>query len=177
MNEYSPRVSTTTRKPVSTTTVFTTMVSTTTNHRDSTTINKMPVSTKVFLTGKKNKNIQKAKKDIEIFNVFFSGNVDYWKKGDGRKTMLKALNSLRTEVDDFVLKNPSQPNETEGRALSNVITTQIIRDVIKKFVTNVNPAEFFKNGGDDKKLAILLVRECQENLKERKFILKAEFLT
>jgi len=98
---------------------------------------------------------------------FNQGNVDYWKKGDGRKVMLKALNSLRTEVDDFVLKNPSQPNNTEGRALSNVITTQIIREVIKKFVTNVNPREFFKNGGDDKKLAILLVRECQENLKEQ----------
>jgi len=55
----------------------------------------------------------------------------------------------------------------KGRALSNVITTQIIREVIKKFVTNVNPGEFFKNGGDDKKLAILLVRECQENLKEQ----------
>merc|ERR1711928_101723 len=53
---------------------------------------------------------------------FNQGNVDYWKKGDGRKVMLKALNSLRTEVDDFVLKNPSQPNNTEGRALSNVIT-------------------------------------------------------
>merc|ERR1712203_809175 len=96
---------------------------------------------------------------------FNQGNVDYWKKGDGRKVMLKALNSLRTEVDDFVLKNPSQPNNTEGRALSNVTTTQIIREVIKKFVTNVNPGEFFKNVGDDKKLAILLVRECQENLK------------
>merc|ERR1712228_1035005 len=68
-----------------------------------------------------------------------------------KKRMLAALNGIRTRVDDHILKNPSPPNDAQGRALSN-------------FVTTVNPNEFFKNGGDDKKLAILLVKEIQEHL-------------
>jgi len=94
---------------------------------------------------------------------FNQGNKDYWYKGEGRGRILEALNTLRTEVDNHVVKNPHEPNETQGRALSNVVTTEICREVIQKFVTNVAPGEFFKNGGDDKKLAILLAKECQEH--------------
>ena len=82
--------------------------------------------------------------------------------------MLKALDGIRTIVGDYVLKNPGEPNEQTGRAIANIITTQTAREVIRKFITNVNPAEFFKNGGDKKKLAILLVKECQEQLSARK---------
>jgi len=95
---------------------------------------------------------------------FNQGNKDYWYKGDGKKRMLAALNGIRTRVDDHILKNPSPPNDAQGRALSNIVTTDVCRNVIEKFVTNVNPNEFFKNGGDDKKLAILLVKEIQEHL-------------
>jgi len=59
----------------------------------------------------------------------------------------------------------------KGRALSNVVTTQVVTEVIKKFVTNVNPAEFFRNGGNAKKLGVLFVKECQELLGPRKIFL------
>merc|ERR1712141_582481 len=95
---------------------------------------------------------------------FNQDNKDYWYKGDGRKQMLGALNGLTTLVNEHVIKNPHDPNEVQGRALSNVVSTQIVTEVIKKFVANVNPDEFFKNGGDAKKLGILLVKECQELL-------------
>merc|ERR1712158_290262 len=69
---------------------------------------------------------------------FNQGNVDYWKKGDGRKVMLKALNSLRTEVDDLSLRthlsqitlkaapsptlSPHRSSERSSRSLSPMST-------------------------------------------------------
>ena len=64
-------------------------------------------------------------------------------------------------VDHHVTKNPSKANKNQSKALSNVITIQVVKEVIKKFVKNVNPKEYFENGGDDKKLGILLAKECQ----------------
>merc|ERR1712088_1042261 len=92
---------------------------------------------------------------------FNKENKDYWYKGDGKKRAVAALNGLRTLVDKYVSENPHAANETQGKALSNVITVQVVKEVIKKFVKNVNPKEYFENGGDDKKLAILLAKECQ----------------
>merc|ERR1712228_325300 len=77
----------------------------------------------------------------------------YDKEGEGRKRVVKALDGLRTQVDLHVTKNPHAANETQGRALSNVITVQVVKEVIKKFVKNVNPKEYFENGGDDKKIS------------------------
>merc|ERR1712228_585988 len=82
---------------------------------------------------------------------FNKKNKDYWYKGDGKKRMVNALNGLRTQVDHHVTKNPHAANETQGRALSNVVTVQVVREVIKKFVRNVDPKGFFENGGDAKK--------------------------
>merc|ERR1712228_632518 len=97
-------------------------------------------------------------KDAEGFyydqqDKFNKKNKDYWYKGDGRKRVVKALDGLRTQVDLHVTKNPHAANETQGRALSNVITVQVVKEVIKKFVKNVNPKEYFENGGDDKKIS------------------------
>merc|ERR1712228_726963 len=82
---------------------------------------------------------------------FNKKNKDYWYKGDGKKRMVNALNGLRTQVDHHVTKNPRAANETQGRALSNVVTVQVVREVIKKFVRNVDHKGFFENGGDAKK--------------------------
>merc|ERR1712158_222442 len=82
---------------------------------------------------------------------FNKENKDYWYKGDGKKRAVAALNGLRTLVDKYVSENPHAANETQGAALSNVITVQVVREVIKKFVKNVNPVDFFKNKGDAKK--------------------------
>merc|ERR1712018_183841 len=92
---------------------------------------------------------------------FNKENKDYWYKGAGKKRAVAALNGLRTLVDKYVADNPHAANETQGQALSNVITVQVVREVIKKFVKNVNPVDFFKNKGDAKKLSQLLVKECQ----------------
>jgi len=92
---------------------------------------------------------------------FNKENKDYWYKGAGKERAVAALNGLRTLVDKYVADNPHAANETQGQALSNVITVQVVREVIKKFVKNVNPADFFKNKGDAKKLSQLLVKECQ----------------
>merc|ERR1712200_337976 len=61
----------------------------------------------------------------------------------------------------FYYDEQDAEHETQGAALSNVITVQVVREVIKKFVKNVNPVDFFKNKGDAKKLSQLLVKECQ----------------
>merc|ERR1712157_29237 len=82
---------------------------------------------------------------------FNKENKDYWYKGAGKKRAVAALNGLRTLVDKYVSENPHAANETQGAALSNVITVQVVREVIKKFVKNVNPVDFFKNKGDAKK--------------------------
>jgi len=67
-------------------------------------------------------------------------------------------------VDQHVTKNPHAANENQGQALSNVITVEVVREVLKKFIRNVDPKGFFDNGGDDKKLATLLIKECQSCL-------------
>merc|ERR1712158_301923 len=92
---------------------------------------------------------------------FNKENKDYWYKGAGRERVVKALNGLRTMVDVHVTKNPHAANDIQGQALSNVITIQVVREVIKKFVRNINPDEFFKNGGNEESLATLLAKECQ----------------
>merc|ERR1712233_65605 len=92
---------------------------------------------------------------------FNKENKDYWYKGAGRERAVKALNGLRTMVDSHVTKNPHPANETQGQALSNVITVAVVQEVIKKFIRNVDPEAFFKNGGTDKTLATLLIKECQ----------------
>merc|ERR1712130_925020 len=95
---------------------------------------------------------------------FNKENKDYWYKGAGRERIVKALNGLRTMVDVHVTKNPHAANDIQGQALSNVITIQVVREVIKKFVRNINPDEFFKNGGDEEQLATLLAKEFQSLL-------------
>merc|ERR1711902_139813 len=92
---------------------------------------------------------------------FSKENKDYWYKGDGRDRVVKALNGLRTLVDDYVTKKPHPANEIQGQALSNVVTIQVVREVIKKFIKNIDPDEFFKNGGNEVSLATLLAKECQ----------------
>ena len=64
-------------------------------------------------------------------------------------------------VDDYVTKNPHPANDIQGQALSNVVTIQVVREVIKKFIKNIDPDEFFKNGGNEESLATLLAKECQ----------------
>jgi len=97
---------------------------------------------------------------------FNKENKDYWYKGDGKKRMVKALNGLRTMVDQYVTENPHPANDVQGQALTNVITVQVVKEVIKKFLKNVDPEEYFanakKNGQDPaKQLGILLAKECQ----------------
>merc|ERR1712088_86499 len=92
---------------------------------------------------------------------FSKENKDYWYKGEGRERVVKALNGLRTLVDDYVTKKPHPANEIQGQALSNVVTIQVVREVIKKFIKNIDPDEFFKNGGNEESLATLLAKECQ----------------
>merc|ERR1712200_154708 len=92
---------------------------------------------------------------------FNKENKDYWYKGEGRERVVKALNGLRTLVDDYVTKNPHPANEIQGQALSNVVTIQVVREVIKKFIKNIDPDEFFKNGGNEESLATLLAKEFQ----------------
>merc|ERR1712179_686127 len=75
---------------------------------------------------------------------FNKENKDYWYKGAGRERAVKALNGLRTMVDSHVTKNPHPANETQGQALSNVITVAVVQEVIKKFIRNVDPEAFFK---------------------------------
>merc|ERR1711972_520097 len=95
---------------------------------------------------------------------FNKDNKDYWYKNGGKDRMIAAINGLRTMVDIHVTKNPHAATDAQGQALSNVCTVQVVREVIKKFVRNVNPEEYFKNGGNEKKLAVLLVKECQNVL-------------
>merc|ERR1712038_452227 len=59
---------------------------------------------------------------------FNKENKDYWYKGDGKKRAVAALNGLRTLVDKYVSENPHAANETQGAALSNVITVQVVRE-------------------------------------------------
>merc|ERR1712174_61680 len=92
---------------------------------------------------------------------FNKENKDYWYKGEGRERVVKALDGLRTLVDDYVTKKPHPANEIHGQALSNVVTIQVVREVIKKFIKNIDPDEFFKNGGNEESLATLLAKECQ----------------
>merc|ERR1712184_6991 len=82
---------------------------------------------------------------------FNKENKDYWYKGDGKKRMVKALNGLRTMVDQYVTENPHPANDVQGQALTNVITVQIVKEVIKKFLKNVedlwdHPSITVKNG-------------------------------
>ena len=111
---------------------------------------------------------QKAQKSAGFYydqqDTFNKENKDYWYKGDGTKRMVAALDGLRTLVDNHVTKNPHAANATQGRAITNVVTVQVVREVIKKFVRNVDPESYFKNGGDAKKLATLLAKECQSCL-------------
>merc|ERR1712088_1210172 len=79
---------------------------------------------------------------------FNKENKDYWYKGGGRERVVKALNGLRTLVDDYVTKKPHPANEIQGQALSNVVTIQVVREV-------------FKKGGNEESLATLLAKECQ----------------
>jgi len=95
---------------------------------------------------------------------FNKENKDYWYKGAGRERVVKALNGLRTLVDAHVVKNPHAANDIQGQALSNVVCIQVVREVLKKFIRNVNPDEFFKNGGNEEQLATLLAKECQSIL-------------
>merc|ERR1712025_1172473 len=83
---------------------------------------------------------------------FNKENKDYWYKGEGRERVVKALNGLRTLVDDYVTKKPHPANEIQGQALSNVVTIQVVREVIKKFIKNI---------GNEESLATLLAKECQ----------------
>merc|ERR1711981_1420969 len=99
--------------------------------------------------------------DAAEHSKFNKENKDYWYKSDGRGRCVTALNGLRTMVDVHVAKNPHAANETQGQALSNAITVEVVREVLKKFIRNVDPTAFFENGGDDKKLATLLIKECQ----------------
>merc|ERR1712176_1325420 len=57
---------------------------------------------------------------------FNKENKDYWYKGEGRERVVKALNGLRTLVDDYVTKKPHPANEIQGQALSNVVTIQVV---------------------------------------------------
>merc|ERR1712228_928454 len=104
-----------------------------------------------FYYERENNNDQEDGFYYDQTDKFNKKNKDYWYKGDGKKRMVNALNGLRTQVDHHVTKNPHAANETQGRALSNVVTVQVVREVIKKFVRNVDPKGFFENGGDAKK--------------------------
>ena len=109
---------------------------------------------------------------------FNKENKDYWYKGAGRERIVAALDGLRTAVDVHVTKNPHPANDVQAKALLNVVTIQVVREVIKKFLKNVNPEEFFKNKGTDKQLATLLAKECQNVLGPGKIFLRnwIEFL-
>merc|ERR1711997_784418 len=113
-----------------------------------------------FYYDKPQKGFYYAQQDAD-HSKFNKENKDYWYKGAGRERAVKALNGLRTMVDSHVTKNPHPANETQGQALSNVITVAVVQEVIKKFIRNVDPEAFFKNGGTDKTLATLLIKECQ----------------
>jgi signal recognition particle GTPase len=75
---------------------------------------------------------------------------------------------LRTTVNQKVAVHqkvaPANPNEIQVRALVNVVAVQVVREVLKKFIKNVNPEDFFKNAGDEKKLATLIANECKQLL-------------
>jgi len=88
----------------------------------------------------------------------------YWKNFGGRDRMLKALEGLRTLVDVHVLEHPQDPSPDMKRAVRDVVTVQVVRDCLKTFMIHVNPADFFKAGGDAEKLSVLLGRECQHAL-------------
>jgi len=76
--------------------------------------------------------------------------------------MLKALNGLRTKVDQWVIQHPHDPTPDQKRAIRDVVTIQCCKDVLKTFMIHVNPDEFFKAGGDPTKLSVLLGKECQK---------------
>ena len=96
---------------------------------------------------------------------FIKENKDYWYEKGGRKRMVSASKVLRFDLTEYVTKTGNYDlSEIQTQALSNIVTTQIVREVVKKFVKNCNPEEFFANGGDDRHLAIVLARECQQLL-------------
>merc|ERR1712136_331677 len=84
----------------------------------------------------------------------------YWYEYAGRERMLKALNGLRTKVDQWVIQHPHDPTPDQKRAIRDVVTIQCCKDVLKTFMIHVNPDEFFKAGGDPTKLSVLLGKEC-----------------
>merc|ERR1712136_577567 len=86
----------------------------------------------------------------------------YWYEYAGRERMLKALNGLRTKVDQWVIQHPHDPTPDQKRAIRDVVTIQCCKDVLKTFMIHVNPDEFFKAGGDPTKLSVLLGKECQK---------------
>jgi len=86
----------------------------------------------------------------------------YWYEYAGKERMLKALNGLRTKVDQWVIQHPHDPTPDQKRAIRDVVTIQVVKDVLKTFMIHVNPDEFFKAGGDPTKLSVLLGKECQK---------------
>lgn len=88
----------------------------------------------------------------------------YWHEYGGRDRMLKALEGLRTQVDQYIIAHPKDPTPDMKRAIRDVVTIQCVRDVLKTFQIHVNPDDFFKHGGDATKLAVLIGKECQKTL-------------
>merc|ERR1719221_1768687 len=68
----------------------------------------------------------------------------YWYEYAGKERMLKALNGLRTKVDQWVIQHPHDPTPDQKRAIRDVVTIQVVKDVLKTFMIHVNPDEFFK---------------------------------
>ena len=112
-------------------------------------------------------------------DAFNKDNKDYWYKGEGKERMLEAINGIRTMVDHYVFQNQDivpgkkvQYLKTSkdnipfqaGDAINSIVATEVCRQVIKHFTKNVNPDEFFENGGDEEGLAVLIANEAQRNL-------------
>lgn len=92
-------------------------------------------------------------------------NYSYWHKFGGRDRVLKALDGIRTLVDNHIIEKPkSTPSRDMQRAVRDVVTIQVVRDCLKTFMIHVNPEDFFKHGGDAEQLSVLLGKECQHAL-------------
>jgi len=115
-----------------------------------------------------NLNANRGKFLADKVDKFNKTNKDFWTTGDGQARMLEVFDKLKIDVDVHINKEKPKPGKTAGAAIQNVVTTQLVKEVVRGFCLNTDPAKFLETSGDDAKdkLSLLLGKECQRVLSD-----------